>query len=462
MAAPIGKLVVSICCQRTHLLGWHCLRYASRTSTQNLTSFLEDPSASGSNVVISGWVKSIREHKDHVFLHITDGSGAQPLQVVTTPSCLSRTNGVTFGSCVRVDGQLVPSPAKGQAVEVVAESISVLGACDNTFPFGARHAHTADYCRDFLHLRPRTESFASLLRLRSAAAALFHAYFQKNGYICVHTPVITSNDCEGGVVESCIGFILLILGDHLFQPAKNSADSDTEAGSQTESEGKRKPFFNNPAYLTVSGQLHLEAVASAIAKVYSFGPTFRAENSRGRHHLSEFYMIEAEVAFITELEDLLQIMEEMVKETCLRILEEHQKEMNFYLKRQGSKQHMDLVERAVSKPFAKITYSEAAALLQKRNDKFQFKVEWGSDLKKEHEKFLTKAPGQSSLKPFYAKVNLDGNTVAAVDLLVPGVGELIGGSLREDNLDLLSSRLQHLGILDEYKWYTDLRQNCQL
>ncbi|KAK7097887.1 asparaginyl-tRNA synthetase-like [Littorina saxatilis] len=459
MAAPMRRSMLSCFCRASSVYkqSQHP-KYTGTASKQNISTILQDETLCGSTISISGWVKSVRQHKDNVFLHISDGSGPKHLQIIASTQNLPES--VTFASCVRVQGELKESPARGQSVELVADSISLLGACDNTtFPFGARHKHSAEYCRDFLHLRPKTDSFASLLRLRSAATAAFHSYFQKEGYLYVQTPILTSNDCEGGGE--------VFAAEPAYGIKESAADSGSDSEVSQESQDGKKHFFSNPAFLTVSGQLHLEAVASAVSKVYNFGPTFRAENSRGRHHLSEFYMVEAEVAFLHSLDQLIQIMEDMVQETCQQILTHHQAELDFYLQRLGTQKHKEFLERVVRSPFARLTYTEAVQLLEKHNHRFKHQVKWGDDLKKEHEKYLTQEMGDvpvfvtdfpAELKPFYAKANQDDKTVAAVDLLVPGVGELIGGSLREDDLDLLTCRLRPLGIEEQYRWYTELCQ----
>ncbi|XP_067996157.1 asparaginyl-tRNA synthetase isoform X3 [Melanerpes formicivorus] len=328
---------------------------------------------SGGEVKVQGWVRSVRSQKEILFLHINDGSSLEHLQVVADPSLENRD--LTFGSAVEVRGKLVKSPHRRQNMELRAESIRVVGACDTwTFPLKMKERHPLEYVRQFPHLRCRSNTLASLLRIRSEATAAIHSFFQDNGYVHIHTPIITSNDCEGA--------------GELFQ-------------IETSNEAKEKThFFNVPAFLTVSGQLHLEVMAGAFTRVFTFGPTFRAEDSQSRRHLAEFYMVEAELSFTESLQDIMQ---------------------------------------------------------------------WGCDLQTEHEKYLVKHCGEVpvfvinypyDLKPFYMRDNEDGpqHTVAAVDLLVPGVGELCGGSLREERLPFLESRLQRLKIADAYQWYLDLRK----
>ncbi|XP_041359181.1 probable asparagine--tRNA ligase, mitochondrial [Gigantopelta aegis] len=395
---------------------------------------------------IEGWLKAVRKHKDTIFLHLSDGSSMQSLQVVCDPNILN--NDVTYGSCVSVEGRLVKSKHSGQEVELIAEKLTVLGECDPVeYPFKARKRHPLDYTRSYPHLRPRTNLMTALLRIRNTATITVHNFFQKHGYCFIHTPILTSSDCEGA------GEVFQIEPSSL-TPSHTSDDKESE-----------KYFFGKPAYLTVSGQLHLETVASALSKVYNFGPTFRAENSRGRHHLSEFYMIEAEVAFIEKLDDLMEIMEDLLKTTGQHLLE--LADVKFYHQHITEPSHLEVVEKSLSKKFERMSYTEAVHQLEINNPSFQFKVSWGCDFQKEHEKYLTHIVGgipvfitdfPASIKPFYAKMNSDDKTVAAVDLLVPSVGELIGGTLREHRFSVLDSKLDSIQKRENYDWYLDLRK----
>ncbi|XP_029458068.1 probable asparagine--tRNA ligase, mitochondrial isoform X2 [Rhinatrema bivittatum] len=352
---------------------------------------------------------------------------------------------LTFGSSVEVQGKLVKSHHKKQNVELQAEDIQIVGPCDTTaFPFKLRERHAADYVRQFPHLRCRTNLFSSLLRIRSEATAAIHSYFQDNGFVHVHTPVITSNDCEGA--------------GELFQ---------VEASSKTTEFGGKAHFFNVPAFLTVSGQLHLEVVAGAFMRAFTFGPTFRAENSQSRRHLAEFYMVEAEISFTESLQDIMQVMEDLFKVATATILSKCSDDVELFHK-YLSPGHKDKLDHMLTNKFVTMSYLEAIEVLRKAPEVFSFQPEWGRDLQTEHEKYLVKHCADIpvfvinypyDLKPFYARDNEDGpqHTVAAVDLLVPGIGELFGGSLREERLHVLQSRLDRLGLRDAYQWYLDLR-----
>uniref|UniRef100_A0A8C5T4Z4 Asparaginyl-tRNA synthetase 2, mitochondrial n=1 Tax=Malurus cyaneus samueli TaxID=2593467 RepID=A0A8C5T4Z4_9PASS len=358
---------------------------------------------------LQGWVRSVRSQKEVLFLHINDGSSLENLQVVADPSLEKRD--LTFGSAVEVQGKLVKSPHKMQNMELQAETIHVVGPCDIwSFPLKMKERHPLEYVRQFPHLRCRNNTLGSLLRIRSEATAGIHSFFQDNGYVHIHTPIITSNDCEGA--------------GELFQ---------IETSSEAKESAEKTHFFNVPAFLTVSGQLHLEVMAGAFTHVFTFGPTFRAENSQSRRHLAEFYMVEAELSFTESLQDIMQVMEDLFKTVTSTVLSKCPRDVELFHK--------------------------YIAPAQK----------WGCDLQTEHEKYLVKHCGEVpvfvvnypyDLKPFYMRDNEDGpqHTVAAVDLLVPGVGELCGGSLREERLPFLESRLRRLGLIDAYQWYLDLRK----
>ncbi|XP_077983952.1 asparaginyl-tRNA synthetase-like [Glandiceps talaboti] len=345
------------------------------------------------------------------------------------------------------------SSHKGQLLEVHADNVNVVGKCNpEEYPFQARKRHTNDYIRQFPHLRCRTNSFGALLRLRNTATMAIHSYFQDNGFINVNTPIITSNDCEGA--------------GELFQIEPSNSNRDTQ--SKAEDQNSTNHFFDVPAYLTVSGQLHLEVMASALSKVYTLGPTFRAENSQTRRHLAEFYMLEAEMAFTDSLEDIMLIMENCVKCSTQTVLEKSPEDVELFFKFVSPNQK-EILKLLLEREYKRITYTEAINILQKTKEQFKFSTEWGSDLQSEHENFLVQyfdntpvfvTDYPASLKPFYARENQDKPaTVAAVDLLVPGVGELFGGSLREERLDLLQEKLIKLGLQDEYDWYIDLRRH---
>ncbi|XP_026696778.1 probable asparagine--tRNA ligase, mitochondrial isoform X2 [Athene cunicularia] len=343
-----------------------------------------------------------------------------------------------------------------QNMELKAETIRVVGPCDIwSFPLKMKERHPLEYVRQFPHLRCRNNTLGSLLRIRSEATAAIHSFFQDNGYVHIHTPIITSNDCEGA-------------GD-LFQ---------IETSNEARESAEKTHFFNVPAFLTVSGQLHLEVMSGAFTHVFTFGPTFRAENSQSRRHLAEFYMVEAELSFTESLQDIMQVMEDLFKTATSTVLSKCPRDVELFHKYMAPAQKVgtdaeeqicDLVENLLSHLLEEISYSEAVEILKRASQTFTFKPEWGCDLQTEHEKYLVKHCGEVpvfvinypyDLKPFYMRDNEDGpqHTVAAVDLLVPGVGELCGGSLREERLPFLESRLQRLGLTDAYQWYLDLRK----
>ncbi|NWZ09556.1 SYNM protein, partial [Agelaius phoeniceus] len=396
-----------------------------------------------------GWVRSVRSQKEVLFLHINDGSSLESLQVVADPSLEKRD--LTFGSAVEVQGKLVKSPHKMQNMELQAETIHVVGPCDIwSFPLKMRERHPLEYVRQFPHLRCRNNTLGALLRIRSEATASIHSFFQDNGYVHIHTPIITSNDCEGA--------------GELFQIEVKEKESV-----------EKSHFFNVPAFLTVSGQLHLEVMAGAFTHVFTFGPTFRAENSQSRRHLAEFYMVEAELSFTESLQDIMQVMEDLFKTVTSTVLSKCPRDVELFHKYIAPAQKVMHVTGKNCNPVilfsssCRISYSEAVEILKQAPQTFTFKPEWGCDLQTEHEKYLVKHCGEVpvfvvnypyDLKPFYMRDNEDGpqHTVAAVDLLVPGVGELCGGSLREERLPFLESRLQRLGLTDAYQWYLDLRK----
>ncbi|XP_061263662.1 probable asparagine--tRNA ligase, mitochondrial isoform X1 [Bos javanicus] len=389
-----------------------------------------------------GWIRSVRSQKEVLFLHVNDGSSLESLQVVADSSFDSRE--LAFGSSVEVQGQLVKSPSKKQNVELKAEKIEVVGSCDaKAFPFKYKERHPLEYLRQYPHLRCRTNVLGSVLRVRSEATAAIHSFFKDSGFVHIHTPVITSNDCEGA--------------GELFQVEPSSKIKVPEEN-----------FFNIPVFLTVSGQLHLEVMSGAFTQVFTFGPTFRAENSQSRRHLAEFYMVEAEISFLESLQDLMQVMESLFKTTAMTVLSNCPKDVELCHKFLAPGQK-DRLEHMLKNNFLIISYTEAVEILKQASQNFTFTPEWGADLHTEHEKYLVKHCGDIPvfvinyplvLKPFYMRDNEDGpqHTVAAVDLLVPGVGELFGGSLREERYHLLEQRLARLGLTEAYQWYLDLRR----
>ena len=404
----------------------------------------------GENYMIQGWVKSIREHKNVTFIHLSDGTCHTPLQVVADSSLVA--SGLSFGSCISVSGDLVPSSFPAQPIELQATQVHVIGKCDPfEYPFKLKKHHPADYIRQYPHLRPRTNSFASMLRVRHAAYKAVNQYFQDRNFLHVQTPIISSNDCEGA--------------GEIFQVEPSNEKPDNECNGEN---GNINPhFFNVPAFLTVSGQMHLEVVTGAIKKAYTTNPAFRAENSRGRHHLSEFCMIEAEMAFIHTVEDIIEIVESLIKETTRVVLRDAGDDIDFHLKYIAPKGQESIINNLVEKEYIRISYSEAINLLQRSGKKFQTEPECGLDLQKEHERHLVTSFGNipvfvtdypADIKPFYMLQNTGTNTVAAVDLLAPDVGEICGGSLREHEFTILKEKLEKLNLVNEYSWYLDLRK----
>nr|XP_055212865.1 probable asparagine--tRNA ligase, mitochondrial isoform X1 [Gorilla gorilla gorilla] len=400
--------------------------------------------ASGERIKIQGWIRSVRSQKEVLFLHVNDGSSLESLQVVADSGLDSRE--LTFGSSVEVQGQLIKSPSKRQNVELKAEKIKVIGNCDaKDFPIKYKERHPLEYLRQYPHFRCRTNVLGSILRIRSEATAAIHSFFKDSGFVHIHTPIITSNDSEGA--------------GELFQ---------------LEPSGKLKVpeenFFNVPAFLTVSGQLHLEVMSGAFTQVFTFGPTFRAENSQSRRHLAEFYMIEAEISFVDSLQDLMQVIEELFRATTMMVLSKCPEDVELCHKFIAPGQKViSFMDKAQYIYCLIISYTEAVEILKQASQNFTFTPEWGADLRTEHEKYLVKHCGNIpvfvinyplALKPFYMRDNEDGpqHTVAAVDLLVPGVGELFGGGLREERYHFLEERLARSGLTEVYQWYLDLRR----
>ncbi|XP_070826323.1 asparaginyl-tRNA synthetase [Chaetodon trifascialis] len=428
----------SVCRGISKIIRHYCQKTPAKLRISEAVSGAE----TGASVRVQGWVRSVRAQKTNLFLHVNDGSSLQSLQIIASSELTDPL--LTFGSAVEVTGTLKKSPHQKQAVELEADQIRVVGKCNPAeFPFKIKERHSLEYIRQFPHLRCRTNAFSSLLRIRSEATTAIHSYFKENGFVQIHTPIITSNDCEGA--------------GELFQIEPSSPETE-----------ENENFFSVPAFLTVSGQLHLEVMSGAFSRVYTFGPTFRAENSQSRRHLAEFYMVEAEVSFTQSLEDLTKVMEDMFRFATEHVLAHCVEDVDLFHKH-VTPGHRDTVDSMLKKRFPVITYTEAIDILNRTSQKFSFPTHWGCDLQTEHEKYLVKHCGNIpvfvtdypyDLKPFYARDNKDHpeHTAAAVDLLVPGVGELCGGSLREERLDLLRARLEEAGLEDTYSWYLDLRR----
>lgn len=402
-------------------------------------------------ITIGGWVRSIRNSKTFGFIVVNDGTFFEPLQVVFSETLdnFEEIQKLNVGAAIIVTGNLAPTPEAKQPFELQAEEVIIEGASDSDYPLQKKR-HTFEYLRTISHLRPRTNTFEAVFRVRSLIAYAIHKFFQERDFVYVHTPLITASDCEGAGEMFQVSTLD-------FSNVPKNADGSVDYSED---------FFGKPTNLTVSGQLNGEAYAMAFKNIYTFGPTFRAENSNTTRHAAEFWMIEPEIAF-ADLEDDMILAESMLKYIIRYVMENAPEEMEFF----NSFVDKGLLERlnnVVNNDFARVTYTEAVALLEKHNDQFNYKVSWGVDLQTEHERFLTeqiyKRPVfvtdyPKDIKAFYMKLNEDGKTVAAVDCLVPGIGEIIGGSQREDDYDKLVERMHEVGLKEEdYKFYLDLRK----
>ena len=402
-------------------------------------------------VTIGGWVRSNRNSKNFGFIVVNDGTFFEPIQVVYGNGLdnYDEVGKINVGAAIIVRGTLVLTPDAKQPFEIQAAEVTVEGASTPNYPLQKKR-HTFEYLRTISHLRPRTNTFEAVFRVRSLCAYAIHKFFQERDFVYVHTPLITGSDCEGA--------------GEMFQVTTLDLNNlpMTEDGKVDFS----KDFFNKPTNLTVSGQLNGETYAMAFKNIYTFGPTFRAENSNTTRHAAEFWMIEPEIAF-ADLEDDMMLAESMLKYVINYVLENAPEEMAFF-NNFVDKGLLDRLRNVVENDFARVTYTEAIDILSKHNDKFDYKVSWGCDLQTEHERYLTeqiyKRPVfvtdyPKEIKAFYMKLNDDGKTVAAVDCLVPGIGEIIGGSQREDDYDKLLARINELGLSeDDYKFYLDLRK----
>lgn len=402
-------------------------------------------------VIINGWVKKIRGQKNFGFIEVNDGSFFKGVQVVfdTRLSNFEEISRLSIISSIEVKGKLVKSQGAGQAFEIMAEEINVFQKADLEYPLQNKR-HTFEYLRTKAHLRPRTNTFSAVFRVRSVVAYAIHKFFQENGFVYVHTPIITGSDCEGA--GEMFRVTTLDLNN---LPKKEDGTVDNS-----------KDFFGKETNLTVSGQLSGETFCSAFRNIYTFGPTFRAENSNTARHASEFWMIEPEIAF-ADLEANMELAESMVKYIIKFVMDECPEEMEFF-NNFIEKGLFDKLNNVLNSDFGRLTYTEAIDILLKSGKKFDYPVEWGIDLQSEHERylaeeyfkkpvFLTDYP--KDIKAFYMKLNPDGKTVRAMDLLAPGIGEIIGGSQREDSLEILENRITELGMKPEdYEFYLDLRR----
>ncbi|MFO7809948.1 MAG: asparagine--tRNA ligase [Candidatus Delongbacteria bacterium] len=402
-------------------------------------------------VSVSGWVRTLRSSRSFGFIELNDGSCFKNIQIVFDES-LSNYEDITkltTGSAVNVEGKLIRSPGNKQPFEIQASSVSVTGKCDTDFPLQKKR-HSVEYLRTIAHLRPRTNLFKAVFRVRSLLSFAIHKFFTERNFVYVHTPIITGSDCEGAGEMFSVSTL-----DYRNPPKTESGEIDYS-----------KDFFGKKTSLTVSGQLDAENFCMSFGRVYTFGPTFRAERSNTQRHASEFWMVEPEMAF-SDLNDDMDLAEQMMKYIISYVLDNAQDEMEFFNK-WVNKNLLERLKHLVSSDFGRVTYTEAVEELVKSGKKFEFLPEWGKDLQTEHEKFLTehiyKKPVfitdyPKDIKAFYMRMNDDGRTVAAMDLLVSGVGEIIGGSQREERLEYLDKRIEEMGLdKDDYWWYRDLRR----
>ncbi len=404
------------------------------------------------NVKVSGWVRTVRDSKSFGFIELNDGSFFRNVQIVFEDGKIDNFNEVrklNVGSAIVVEGKLVETPQAKQPFEIKADKIIIEGACSPDYPLQKKR-HSFEFLRTIAHLRPRTNTFSAVFRIRSLAAYAIHKFFQERNFVYVHTPIITGSDCEGAGEMFRVTTL-----DMQNLPRDSQGNIDFS-----------KDFFGKETNLTVSGQLEAETYAMAFRNVYTFGPTFRAENSNTARHAAEFWMVEPEIAF-ADLQDDMELAEEMLKYLINYVLENAPEEMEFF-NNFIDRELLDRLNNIVSSDFGHITYTEAVKLLEKENDKFEYPVKWGSDLQTEHERFLTEKVFKKpvfvtdypkEIKAFYMRLNDDEKTVAAMDLLVPGVGEIIGGSQREERFNYLEKRINELGLsMEDYWWYLDLRK----
>jgi asparaginyl-tRNA synthetase len=409
--------------------------------------------AVGKHVKLQGWVRTRRDSKGGFsFIELNDGSCMGNLQVVADgklPNYETEVKKLGVGASIVVHGEVRASPAKGQPTEVHAERIQVCGGADaEAYPL-QKKGHSFEFLRTIAHLRPRTNTFGAITRLRNCVSRSIHDFFQEQGFCYIHTPIITASDCEGA------GEMFKVTTLNLADVPRKDKQVDHSAD-----------FFGRPAYLTVSGQLQGEIFACALGKIYTFGPTFRAENSNTTRHLAEFWMVEPEVAFF-DLDDNMTLAEAFIKRIIADALERCGEDMQFFEER-IEKGLLKRLESVRDSSFHRVTYTEAVELLQQSGERFEYPISWGVNLQAEHERYLTEKKFQrptivynypAAIKPFYMRVNDDGKTVRAMDVLVPGVGEIIGGSQREERLDMLEQRMRDSGLkVEDYWWYLDLRR----
>jgi asparaginyl-tRNA synthetase len=403
-------------------------------------------------ITIKGWVRTKREQKSFTFVEVTDGSSMNGLQAIVSdslPDYETQIKRLSTGASLVVTGKLVPSLGKGQRIELQAESLEICGEADpETYPLQKKR-HSFEFLRDISHLRSRTNTLSAVFRVRNACSAAIHQFFQERGFLWVHTPILTASDCEGA------GEMFAVTNFDLENPPKKDGKIDYT-----------QDFFGKPTYLTVSGQLEAEIMAMAFSDVYTFGPTFRAENSNTSRHLAEFWMVEPEMAFC-DLQGDMELAEAFLKYVFKYVMEKCPDDMAFFNDR-IDKTVIATAENIINNEFARVTYTEAIELLLKSPKTFEYPVEWGLDLQSEHERYLAeelfKKPTivtnyPTGIKAFYMRLDDDGKTVAAMDILAPKLGEIIGGSQREERLDVLERRIIEAGLSPEtYWWYLDLRR----
>ena len=412
--------------------------------------FRETP-ADQAEVTVSGWVRTVRDSKAFAFIALNDGTFFKSVQIVLEQNLSNFADVVktTLGSAIEVTGTLVLTPGAQQPFEIKAQKVSVIGPCDPSYPMQKKR-HTVEYLRTQAHLRPRTNLFSAVFRIRSIAAQAIHAFFAERAFVYVHTPLITTSDAEGA--------------GEMFRVT--TLDLNNLPRDEQGKVNNKEDFFGKPANLTVSGQLNVECFAQAFRNVYTFGPTFRAEKSYTPRHAAEFWMIEPEIAF-ADLEDDMELAEDMLKYVIADVLAKAPEEMEF-LNAFVDKGLIERLQHVVNSKFARCSYTDAIDILQKADKQFEYPVHWGVDIQTEHARYLAEEHFgcpvcvynyPKEIKAFYMRQNEDGKTVAAVDILVPGIGELIGGSQREERLDVLEARIKELGLdMDSYWWYLELRK----
>ncbi len=405
----------------------------------------------GENVNVVGWIRTVRSSKAFGFIELNDGSFFKSIQIVFDEELenFNEIEKLNTGSAISVEGLLIETPNSKQPFEIKASKVKIEGTCDSDYPL-QKKKHSFEFLREIAHLRPRSNTFSAVFRVRSIAAYAIHRFFQDRGFVYVHTPIITGSDAEGAGAMFRITTLDL-----------NNIPKDSEGNVDVSQD-----FFGKETNLTVSGQLNVESYCLAFKNVYTFGPTFRAENSNTARHASEFWMIEPEIAF-ADLEDNMELAEDMIKSIINYVMENAPEEMEFF-NSFIDKGLLDRLNNVVNSDFGRVTYTDAIKILQDSKQEFQYPVEWGCDLQTEHERYLTEQVFNKpvfvtnypkDIKAFYMRVNEDNKTVSAMDLLVPGVGEIIGGSQREERLDVLERRMDEMGLnKDDYDWYLELRR----